>query len=261
LNNYSLYSQILHNINENTREIYYGFDSSEAIVRSDELVKEYLTGYFWNVSRLVGRVWLDYSEEISMSEKTIYEEYLNELEKDSLQMRRMDCTIYAEDCLKAGFGEDDFRRLKNLHNEIYPGKGFAGWSVSYLLTGNFGWKSYAFIKPGAKDYHHYLNHFKNNKEYPVRRQPDTKIEKFYFLGEDNEEIEQLLSENEFGWGFSEDGIHTWITNYTDLKECHWDGPPAEKYDPDNSFPLLLETTRFIEFYDYGVHLVVFPRKE
>ena len=53
LNNYSLYSQILHNINENTSEIYYGFDSSEAIVRSDELVKEYLTGYFWNVSRLV----------------------------------------------------------------------------------------------------------------------------------------------------------------------------------------------------------------
>jgi len=237
------------------------FDSKKAIERSDELVKEYLIGYFRNVSRLVGRVWLDFSKEISMSERTVYVDYKSELEKDSLKMRRMDCTIYAEDCLKAGFDEDGFRRLKKLHNEIYRGKGFAGWSISYLLTEFFGWKAYAFIKPGAKDYQHYLNHFKNDKEYPVWRQPDTKIEEYYFLGEDNDNIEQLLSENEFGWGFSEDGIHTWITNFEDLKECHWDGPPAEKYNPDKSYPLLFETTRFIEFEDYDVHLVVFPNNK
>ncbi len=28
--------------------------------------------------------------------------------------------------------------------------------------------------------------------------------------------------------FSEDGIHNWITNYTDLLRCHWDGHPVAK---------------------------------
>ena len=39
-NNYSLYSQIINNNNENNSETYYDFDSLESIQRSDELVKE-----------------------------------------------------------------------------------------------------------------------------------------------------------------------------------------------------------------------------
>jgi len=57
--------------------------------------------------------------------------------------------------------------------------------------------------------------------------------------------------------FSDDGIHNWITNYTDLLECHWDGHPAAKYHVNNWFPDLFETTKFIEYKDYGVHIVVF----
>jgi len=99
---------------------------------------------------------------------------------------------------------------------------------------------------------------KPEKEYPVWRQPNIKIEDFYILGQDDTEIEELLKKHQFSWGFSEDGIHTWITNYTDLLECHWDGTPAAKYNPNNWLPDLFETTRFIEYKDYDVHIIVVP---
>ena len=172
----------------------------------------------------------------------------------------MDCTTYCAKLLKAGMRSEDYSKLVKYHSEIWEGLGFAGWSVGHLLVDRFGWKAYAFIEKDAEDYHHYLSHFKVRKEYPVWKQPNIKIEEYFVLGEDDAKVEELLSKHKFSWGFSEDGVHTWITNFTDLKECHWDGPPAEKYNPNNSFPLLFETTRFIEFEDYDVHLVVFPTK-
>jgi hypothetical protein len=233
------------------------FVSKKAIERSNELVLEYSKGYHNNVSRLVGNVWLS---SVKKSNIAVYNDYIKELKKDSLKPKVMHCTIYAEACLKAGFSSSDFKKLKMYHKEIWDNKGFAGWSVAHLLTEKFGWKAYAFIRKGAKDYNHYLHFFKNKKEYPVWKQPNIKIEKFFILGKDDLEIKNLLSKFEFGWGFSKDGIHTWITNYTDLKECHWDGPPAKKYNPNNYLPFLYETTPFLEFYDYNIHLLVFPPK-
>ena len=236
------------------------FNSEAALNRSQQIVEEYFRDYSESVSRYVGRVWFDnISKGQSIGDISLYEDFLNELQSRNLEKIRMDCTIYCQKCLKAGMSSEDYSKLVNYHSELWPGKGFAGWSVGYLLVDRFGWKAYAFIERDADYYYHYLSHFENKKEYPVWNQPNTKIEEFYILGEDNEKIEQLLSEHKFSWGFSEDGIHTWITNYTDLRESHWDGPPAERYNPDNSFPLLFETTRFVEFEDYDVHLIIFPK--
>ena len=54
----------------------------------------------------------------------------------------------------------------------------------------------------------------------------------YILDKDDEKINELLSQNEFGWGFSNQGIHNWITRFTTLKECMWDGAPCKKYNPN-----------------------------
>lgn len=233
------------------------FDSKKAIEKSNELVLEYMKGYHNNVSRLVGNIWLSSAKKTNLA---VYNDYIKELKKESLKPKVMDCTIYAEACLKGGFLTNEFKQLKKYHNGIWAGKGFAGWSVAHLLTEKFGWKAYAFIRKGAADYNHYLHYFETKKEYPVWKQPNIKIEKFFTFGDDDLEINKLLMKHEFGWGFSNDGIHTWITKFTDLKECHWDGPPAKKYNPNNYLPLLYETTPFVEYYDYGIHIVVFPPK-
>ena len=251
-------NHILFSHDQQINENIVNFNSEAALNKSQQIVYEYFKDYSGSVSRYVGKVWLEsISKQQNIRDITVFEDYLNELQRKNLKNIRMDCTIYAEECLRAGFKKDTFNLLKKYHNEIWQGKGFAGWSVAYLLTNEFGWKAYAFINPGAINYNHYTTHFING-EYPVWMQPNTQIIGYFILGEDNEKIESLLSEQEFGWGFSEDGVHTLITNFTDLKECHWDGPPAEKYNRNNSFPVLFETTRFVEFEDYDVHLVVFP---
>ena len=154
-------------------------------------------------------------------------------------------------------GAEEYSKLLKYHNEIWAGKGFAGWSVGHLLVDRFGWKAYAFIESYAKYYHHYLSHFKDKNEYPVYKQPNIKIEAYYMLGKEDDKIEKLLKRVQFSWGFSEDGIHTWITNYQNLLECHWDGVPAARYY--NSYlPDLFETTRFLEYKDHDVHIIVVP---
>lgn len=235
------------------------FNSDAAINKSKEMVTEHWKNYNDGVSRYYGRVWLDnYAKHQFLGEKSFYDDYLQELSSRNMQKVRMDCTIYCAKVLKAGMGSEEYSNLVNYHDEIWDGKGFAGWSVGHLLVDKFGWKAYAFIEPGANYYHHYLSHFKDKKEYPVWNQPNIKIEKYYILGEDNGEIEELLSKHKFSWGFSEDGIHTWITNYTDLLECHWDGAPAAKYNKYKWYFDLFETTRFIEYKDYDVHIIVVP---
>ncbi|MDP8203136.1 MAG: hypothetical protein P9L95_01240 [Candidatus Tenebribacter mawsonii] len=235
------------------------FSSDVAIQKSNEMVDEHWKNYQNGVSRYYGWVWLkNYAEQQYIGNISFHDDYLQELKNRNMKQIRMDCTIYCAKVLKVGMGSQEYSKLVGFHDEIWAGKGFAGWSVGYLLVDRFGWKAYAFIEPGANYYHHYISHFKDKKEYPVWRQPNIKIEDYFILGQDDEQIEELLRKHKFSWGFSEDGIHTWITNYTDLLECHWDGSPAAKYNPNNWLPDLFETTRFIEFKDYDVHIIIVP---
>ena len=162
----------------------------------------------------------------------------------------------------------NYQRLRKEHKAIWGARGFAGWSVAYLLTERFGWKAYAVISTSARYYSYYLNHFKAKREYPVWRQPNIEIEEFFILGQQDSAIERLLAKHEFGWGFSDGGIHTWITHRTELKECHYDCGPSRKYDIPSTHAYyqtsnlgqhtLFKTTRLVDFTDYAVHLVVFP---
>ena len=98
--------------------------------------------------------------------------------------------------------------------------------------------------------------------------PNIRIERYFTRGKDDRAIEDLLRKNRFGWGFSQGGIHTWITSGRDLKECHFDAGPSKNYEIPTAHSLfsttglrsepLFETTRFVAFDDYPVHLVVFP---
>lgn len=60
--------------------------------------------------------------------------------------------------------------------------------------------------------------------------------------------------------FSDQGWHTWITRFNDLKECNWSGAPSQKFNIGNNSPLFLET-KFTEYYDYNSHIIVFPPKK
>ncbi|MBN1181771.1 MAG: hypothetical protein JXB49_05740, partial [Bacteroidales bacterium] len=192
-----------------------------------------------------------------IGEVSQYEDYQSRLAAEGLKLVRMDCTIYCAKLLKAGMGQEDYSQLVKYHNEIWAGKGFAGWSVGHLLVDRFGWRAYAFIRPGAEYYYHYLDHFKRN-EYPVWNQPNIVIEDYFILGEDDAEINELLKKHQFSWGFSEDGIHTWVTNYSDLLECRWDGAPSKKYNENDWFPDLFIKYKFTEYNDYDVHIIVVP---
>ncbi len=92
-------------------------------------------------------------------------------------------------------------------------------------------------------------------------QPDIALEGMFTLGKDSLEINHLLDKEEFGWGFSYQGIHSWITRFTDLKECMWDGAPCLKYNKNLSAQYLFKKTKFNEYFDYESHVIVFPPKK
>ena len=235
------------------------FNSEAAIKKSNDIVNEYWETYMDSVSRYYGGYWLDnYAKHQYIGNISFLDDYLGELENNDIKSIRMDCTIYCARVLKAGMGVAEYSKLIGYHRGIWNSKGLAGWSVGYLLVDRFGWKAYAFIEPDANLHPHYISYFKNSNEYPVWNQPNIKIEEYYVLGRDIDKIENLLKKYDFSWGLSQDGIHTWITHYSDLLECHWDGVPAAKYNLNISFPDLFETTEFIEFKDYDVHIIVVP---
>jgi hypothetical protein len=202
--------------------------------------------------------------------QTVWQQWVRQLRKKRLRPRRVDCTLYAQAVLEAGMDADDYARLRKEHNRLWRARGFAGWSVAHILTTKHGWKAYAVIGPDAPTYHYYMYHFRKRGRYPIWKQPDIKIEAYFRLDDkrDRKRIEKLLRRREFGWGFSEGGIHTWITSGVKLKECHYDKGPSPKYDIPESDGLfqandlranpLFKTTRFVKFTDYGVHLIVFP---
>jgi len=207
------------------------FNSEAAIKESNDIVNKHWETYKDSISRYYGGFWLDnYAKHQYIGNISSLDDYQQELKKNNIESIRMDCTIYCARLLKAGMGAEEYSKLIEYHGDIWNSKGLAGWSVGYLLVDRFGWKAYAFIEPNA-DYHsHYISHFKDNQEYPVWNQPNIKIEEYYVLGRNDDKIENLLKKYDFSWGLSQDGIHTWITHYSDLLECHWDGVPAAKYN-------------------------------
>ena len=135
----------------------------------------------------------------------------------------------------------------------------AGWSLGYLLVKEWNWKAYLILDESSEEYEHCQKSYKKSKSYPVWRQPNIPLEKLLLLGKDNAEIQKLLQENEFGWGFSHQGIHTWITRFDELKECNWMGAPSKKYEVATK-PLFLSTP-FLSYFDYNSHVVIFPPKQ
>ena len=89
------------------------------------------------------------------------------------------------------------------------------------------------------------------------KQPNIPIEKVLDFDEEQIQIDSLLNQNEFGWGFSYQGWHTWLTRFNKLKECNWAGSPFHQY---SNMPLFYET-KFTHYYAYNSHIVVFPPKK
>lgn len=250
------------------------FDFDKATRKMVAFDRAYLSSYADGVCRYYGRKWATIyakREKLEGTDETVWKRYLKELSKKRMKPKRLDCTLYAQEVLKAGMDPGDYKRLLKEHRKVWGARGFAGWSVGYLLTERFNWKAYAIISPSAGYYHYYLRHFKKRSRYPVWKQPDIKIARYFVLKRDDKEIEALLRRHRFGWGFSDGGIHTWITSRTKLKECHYDSGPSKKYEIPGSHPLftamglrsnpLFKATRFVKFEDYGAHLVVFPPAE
>jgi len=234
-----------------------------------ELERSYAVSYKSGVCPYYGRWWANHyarKQKVVGSEETVWQRYVAELARQRERPRRLDCTLYAQEVLQAGMSPADYATLLAHHRRIWGPRGFAGWSVAHVLTEQLGWKAYAVISPRARYHHYYVKHFRRHKVYPVWRQPSIRIEEHYVLGRHDRQIEALLRRGRFAWGFSDGGIHTWITSGVELKECHWDSGPSLRFEIPRTHALdaglkrepFFETTRFVEFTDYGAHLVVLP---
>lgn len=152
------------------------------------------------MSRYYGTQWY-YSEGLGTEPSnsiTVFERYA--LEKKDTKLDSMHCTIYAVKALESGFGEE-FEQIKKHHNNIWSDREYAGWSVAYILTKHYNWKGYLFISKNSNEYDICLKNYKKDKKYHVWKQPNIPIEKVFDVDDDKDKIEDLLSLNEFGWGF------------------------------------------------------------
>ena len=240
---------------------YIGFDSPKAINKIAAIENEYFSNYQKGISKYYGSVWAGSAyTKIKDNEGTWeWDAYKKEMDSLNLKPEMFHCMVYTIKALKAGMGEN-YKKLQQYHRQIYNKTNYAGWSMAYILTKHFGWKAYLFIRPYSDEYNRCVKNFKKNKTYYVWRQPDIKLEEMFLLDKENEKINALLGQHEFGWGFSHQGIHNWITRFTVLKECMWDGAPCLKYNANNS-QYLFKATKFIEFTDYDSHVIVFPPKK
>ncbi|SFW36885.1 hypothetical protein [Cellulophaga fucicola] len=238
---------------------YVNFNSPNAINRIAEIENEYFNDYRLNSSKYYGTKWYDYvglSMELSDS-ITIFDRY--SIEKNNMKLDSMHCTIFAVKGLESGFGKE-FEIIKKHHIDIWSDREYAGWSLAYILTKHYNWKAYLFISKYSDEYDICVRNYKKDKKYHVWKQPNIPIEKIFDFDDDKDKINSLLKLNEFGWGFSNQGWHTWITRFDYLKECNWLGAPAKKYDTEGNQPLFLKT-KFIDYYDYDSHIIVFPPKK
>ncbi len=237
---------------------YINFNSSKAINKVAEMENEYFNSYTFKTSKYYGTQWYSsIGQTIAKNDSvSIFKKY--SLEKKEQKLDSMHCTIYAIEALKAGF-EKEFEILKKEHINIWSNREYAGWSIAYLLTKFYHWKAYLFISKDSDEYKICLNNYKKDKKYHVWKQPDIPLKGVFDVDTDQEKITILLKNNEFGWGFSNQGWHTWITRFDYLKECNWLGAPAKKYDSPNNKPLFIKT-KFTNYYDYNSHIIVFPPK-
>ena len=155
--------------------------------------------------------------------------------------------------------DSNFTQLDKYHKQIWKDREYAGWSVGYILVKYFNWSAYAFVAKHSVEYDRCMKNYRNHKKYYVWKQPDIPLTGIYDVNQDKAPIDSLLAQHEFGWGFSNQGIHTWITRYKDLKECNWVGAPSIKYD-EYGYNVLFKKTYFLNFTDYASHVIIFPPK-
>ncbi len=231
------------------------FDSPKAINALVRMENQYFEAYEDSVSPFYGTIWREYLEADTIGRRR-YKRYLGLVDDRADSMH---CTIYAIKALKAGLG-DDFEKLEKAHRKIWGNREHAGWSIGYLLVRDWGWKAYSIIDTNSQEFAQCQRAFKRNKRYPVWRQPDIPLEAMYILGKDDSLIMDLLAKHEFGWGFSDQGYHTWITRFGTLKECNWLGAPGRDFEMGSSLPLFLRTP-FLEYDDYASHVLIVPPLE
>lgn len=255
---FKVYTQYSHNENQ-----YIGFDAPKAINRAADIDNEYFNNAESHVSIYYGRLWKGEVENDTLEGDSIplFDRYV--LDAGGREVKPYDCTIYATDILEIGLQKDTLAELRKLHQRLFPDlKGYAGWSVGHILVKYFGWKAYLFINKQSIEYDHCLKEYRKTQSYPVWRRPNIQLEAFLDLETQRDSIHTILLENEFGWGFSYQGYHSWITRFDILKECNWIGCPAQKYVPNEVYtPKTFITTPFFEYHDYDSHVVVFPPKK
>ncbi len=223
-----------------------GFSSYNAINRIADIENEYFNAFETGYSKYYGTKWFDLGNR-----------YAHISDSLCMQTDSMHCTIYAIEALKAGFGENSFDTLVGLHKGIWKDREYAGWSIGYLLVTKHKWKAYLILDSVSPEFDQCVRHFKKYKSYPVWKQPDIPLDNMFILGRDSKNVDSLLNRYEFGWGFSYQGYHTWITRYNVLKECNWNGSPSALLDDGLHSKLFLKTN-FLDYHDYGSHVVIFP---
>ncbi|OQX98442.1 MAG: hypothetical protein B6I20_11045 [Bacteroidetes bacterium 4572_117] len=240
---------------------YIGFNSPVAINAIADIENEYFSNYHTGISKYYGSAWSGsaYFQPEDGEGTWEWDSYKKEMDSLNIKPEMFHCMVYTMKALKAGMGEN-YKKLQEYHRKIYKKTNYAGWSMAYILTTHFNWKAYLFLNPYSQEYTRCVKNFKKNKTYYVWNQPDINIEAMFILEKDSTEINKLLSQHEFGWGFSYQGVHNWITRFTVLKECMWDGAPCLRYN-HNQNQYLFRATKFTDFKDYDSHVIVFPPKK
>ncbi len=238
--------------------LYAGFSSRKAINSIAAIENEYFNNYKRSQSRYYGTMWYEsaiaeYGHHDSLS---VFEAYKRALASRNERPDSMHCTIYAIRALEAGL-DSNFLKMKKYHQQIWDDREYAGWSVGYILTTYFNWSAYLMVSKHSEEYDRCVKNFRKHRKYYVWKQPDIPIKQLFDFDEDTLRIAALLNKHEFGWGFSNQGLHTWITRFDRLKECNWAGSPSKKYDRSQG-NALFKKTKFTSFKDYASHIVIFP---
>jgi hypothetical protein len=157
--------------------------------------------------------------------------------------------------LQAGL-DTNFDRFIKQHEKYWKKDDYAGWSVAYILTKYFNWTAVLLLSKNSVEYDLSIKNFKIDKKYHGWRQPDIPIKRIFDYDLEKPSIDSLLNKNEFGWAFSYQGWHTWLTRFNTLKECNWAGSPFSEME-DNE---LFWSSNVTEYYAYDSHIIVFPPK-
>ncbi len=240
---------------------YNGFNSPKAINAIAAIENEYFTNVKKTFSKYYGTIWQTNAKNRYRVGDTIneFERYKIQAQQNDIKVDSMHCTIYAVKGLEAGLGVERFEILEKYHKKIWEEREHAGWSIAYILTTYFNWTAFLVISKDSEEYSSASNNFKKKRKYDVWKQPDIPIQKMFVIENDQKQIDSLLLQNEFGWGFSKQGWHTWITRFDIVKECNWEAAPSWEYQKEWEKPLFI-STKFRKYKDYASHIIVFPPK-